>query len=62
MVYTMLITHFLGSLFGLYITSDIFQSVLAVAVSAGVVALVKKCFTMKGVSTNECFYCGAYCM
>ena len=53
MVYTMLITHFLGSLFGVYVTSDIFQSVLAVAVSAGVVALVKRCFTMKGVNTNE---------
>ena len=53
MVYTMLITHLLGSLFGVYVASDIFQSVLAVAVSAGVVALVKHCFTMKGVNTNE---------
>lgn len=53
MIYTMLITHFLGSLFGVYVTSDIFQSVLAVAVTAGVVALVKRCFTMKGVNINE---------
>lgn len=53
MIYTMLITHLLGSLWGVYVTSDIFQSVLAVTVAAGVVALVKKCFTMKGVNTNE---------
>lgn len=53
MIYTMLITHFLGSLFGVYVTSDIFQSVLAVAVTAGVIALAKKCFAMKGVNTNE---------
>lgn len=53
MMYTMLIMHFLGSLFGVYVASDLFQSVLAVAVTAGIVALIKRCFTMKGVNINE---------
>ena len=53
MVYTMIIVNLIGSLFGVYVSADIIQAVLAVAVSCGILAIAKRCFTVKGVNINE---------